>query len=185
MLHLFFYMSGATTIGYTSIYESWLEDDMSFDMQSVISLILTFNGIMLMAIMEAYFTFALLEELRPLMWAQNNIQYLNKLLRKELFKQMDTNSHNPNEYQYYLLMSDQLVHTFSYAVDIRWNQSALHQLYSIFPSYEPLSMWTLLQLASRVEKVNRNQMDRLLYCGNSIVLMPGFALFCKGDLPCN
>ena len=69
--------------------EYWLEDQTyHVDVQHVMSIILTFVGITLMAIMEAYIMFYVLEQLRPIMWAQHNLQYLNQLLQKENSKQV-------------------------------------------------------------------------------------------------
>ena len=68
-----------------------------------------------MAVMEALMMFYLADKLTPLMWAKHNIQYLNKLLLRELFRQTETESletarnHDFNELA---KMSKQLHHTF-------------------------------------------------------------------------
>ena len=94
LMHIFLYMSGATTIGYTSMEDFFLEDHIyRADIQHTMSIILTFSGITFMAIMEAYIMFYLLEEIQPLMWAQHNLQYLNHLLQKEHLKKVTPESH--------------------------------------------------------------------------------------------
>ena len=98
LLHIFFYVSGATTIGFTSVVEFWLDDDLTLvDIQHVMVMTLSFSGITLMALVEAFFMFSLVEKLKPLLWAEHNIQYLHRLLHKEILENMECDSlYSPN-----------------------------------------------------------------------------------------
>ena len=62
------------------------------DIQHVMVMTLTFAGITLMALIEAFFMFSLVEKLKPLLWAEHNIRYLNRLLHKELLNNVECDS---------------------------------------------------------------------------------------------
>ena len=79
------------------------------------------------------------------------------------------------------IMYSQLVHTFSYAIDIRWNQSTLNQIHSVFPEFEPLSLLFLLRMAG-LRTLSRKQINGLMNLGYSIVFTPGYTLYYQGDL---
>ena len=79
------------------------------------------------------------------------------------------------------IMYTQLIHTFSCAIDIRWNQSTLNQIHTVFPCFEPLSILFLLRMAG-MYPLNRKQINGLMSIGYNIVLTPGYTLYYRGDL---
>ena len=168
--------------------ELWAEDHhQTLDFQYMFATQLTFSGITLMAVMEAFIMFYLVDELTPLMWAQHNIQYMNKLLQREVFRRIEMESFHSNRDHDFLeldMMSTQLYHTYLFArgLDIRLNQNSVQSICAVFPENKPLPMLDLLKLSAQMRKISKEQLAGIMNCGYTLSVVPGFTLFYKDDL---
>ena len=100
------------------------------------------------------------DELIPLMWAAHNIQYLTKLLQRELFRRIETETfHASQDHDLVELdnMSIQLNHTFFHArgLDVRYNQHSVNCCLAIFPESMSLPMVNLLKIATKMERISK------------------------------
>ena len=196
LFHMFFYISGLTTIGYAPVADLFMEEHDSFiKYQTLFSGVLLFVGITFMAVIEAYYLFNLAAELNPLMWVQSNILSLSKMMYPGCSKWKEIESSagwkiwkvpsasavvwKEGERK----MVRQLQYTFSFMTsDIRQNQNIVHDMLRVFPNYKPSSIGKMLYSASKIECLTPQEMEGLLHFGYSIMLQPEQDLFYRADL---
>ena len=183
LFHLFSYICGATTVGYASTVEYFVVDQKQlFDFMYLMNAMTSFLGIILMAVMEGYMMFNLLERLNPYIWAEHNIKFLRRILATNMRaskQSLDQQSKKESE-----LMSEQLNHTFldTDGVCVTTNQAVVRELLKVFPSHKSMCSNEMLALITMSSTLKRIQMTSLMAYGYTVVVKPGFNIFFNGDL---
>ena len=180
---LFIYLCGATTVGYGSALEYWLPSHISsnIDLLFLVSAFTSFVGIILIAIMESYQMLNYLAILKPRMWAEHNITYLERILRSASTNDKIVDMVHNNEAD---KMCQQLYLTFleCKASGTRSNHKIIKEMLHVFPDFYTMPVNEVFNHIALSSILDVSQVQSLVSYGTTVAVTPEYNFYFSQDI---